>query len=205
MSSSPRSKGRAAAGAYHTLVSALAKRASRIGARDAEGAAQEAVKRSLAQPAPRAAIEYYFNEQRDDECPAPEWPLLQLLGWLHGVLRYVVLEERARTQREVSTTAMVEPVDSAPTPLEHVMDAEVHDIVQEALSTLSADYRSALVLRLQGTKYIDIAKQLGVNENTVATWVRRGSRALVEQIQHRLTGSTNEARFVRNIAGVSHG
>jgi len=197
--------GRAPADTYRTLVSALAQRAARIGARDPEGAAQEAVKRSLVHPASRAAVAYYFDEQPAGEGGIPDWSLLQLLGWLHGVLRFVVLEERARLRREVPAADVREPVDPARTPLEHLMDAEMHGMVQDALSTLSPDHRSALLLRLQGTKYTDIAKRLGVNENTVATWVRRGSRALVDQVHRSMTGPSNSDQFLRNIAGVSHG
>jgi len=197
--------GRAPADTYRTLVSALAQRAARIGARDPEGAAQEAVKRSLVHPASRAAVAYYFDEQPSCEGGIPDWSLLQLLGWLHGVLRFVVLEERARLRLEVPAADVREPVDPARTPLEHLMDAEMHGMVQDALSTLSPDHRSALLLRLQGTKYTDIAKRLGVNENTVATWVRRCSRALVDQVHRRMTGPSNSDQFLRNIAGVSHG
>jgi len=200
-----RSGGQIPTDAYRKLVTALAKRAARIGARDPEGAAQEAIKRSLVHPASRAAVEYYFREQPPDEGDGPEWSLLQLLGWLHGVLRFVVLEERSRARREVPAAEIHEPADPARTPLEHLMEAEMRGIVQEALSTLNADHRSALVLRLEGTKYTDIANRLGVNENTVATWVRRGSRALVEQIQHRLNGKAASDAFARTAAGISHG
>src|SRR5215510_13001571 len=81
---------------YRKLVAALAARAARLGSRDAESAAQEALKRSLANPVSRAAIEYYFHERRPAAVSAPAWPLDQLLAWLHGVLRFVVSEERAR-------------------------------------------------------------------------------------------------------------
>ena len=204
MSAFSRPGGQVSPDAYRRLVSALAKRAARTGARDPEGAAQEAVKRSLVHPVSRAAVEYYFREKSVADHADPEWSLLQLLGWLHGTLRFVVLEERARSQREVPAAEIADPVDPARTPVQHLIDAQMHEIVQDALSTLSTDHRSALVLRLQGTKYIDIAKQLGVNENTVATWVRRGSRALVEQIRRRLTSTAGSGRTVRNMAGASH-
>src|SRR5689334_8136184 len=59
---------------YRKLLTSLAARADRLGSRDAESAAQESVKRSLADPRSRAALEYYFHE--DEHPPArqiPDW------------------------------------------------------------------------------------------------------------------------------------
>lgn len=193
----------AATDQYAKLISALASRAHRLGASDPEGAAQEAVKRSLNHPLSSAALEYYFREGPPG-ADGPAWTLLQLLGWLHGVLRYVVLEDRARARREVLTAELPDVLDSTSSPLDQAIDGELHDIVRQALATLSADHRSAVLLRLQGTKYADIAERLGVNENTVATWVRRGSRALVDQV-HRRMHVTRSRPSLRNIASASHG
>lgn len=209
MSVFPFSAASPAASEYRKLVTALAARAARIGARDPEGAAQEAIKRSLVNPLSRPAVEYYFRDQPHAGEPAnPEWSLLQLLGWLHGVLRFVVLEERARSRREILTgdAEMPDVVDPARDPLRCALDAELREIVDEALSTLSIDVRAAVLLRLEGTKYGEIARRLGVNENTVATWLRRGSLTLIGQVQRRLSGATDERIFVRRkAAGVSHG
>jgi len=188
---------------------ALAARAARIGAHDPESAAQEAIKRSLLNPLSRPAVEYYFRDQSSaGEQPAPEWSLLQLLGWLHGVLRFVVLEERARSRREILTgeDEMPDVVDPADDPLQRAIDAELREIVDEALSTLSVDVRAAVRLRLDGTKYGEIARRLGVNENTVATWLRRGSLELVERTKRRMSASADERLMVRaKVAGASHG
>jgi RNA polymerase sigma factor (sigma-70 family) len=173
--------------AYRRLVTALARRAARLGSADPESAAQEAVKRSLAAPASRPALEYYFHETADTG--PPEWSLLQLFGWLHGVLRFVVREERARVRSHRETPAAdvnVEPADTGPDQLESVIDAQLRGLVIECLKTLNADYRSALLLRWDGVKYVDIARRLGVNENTVATWLRRGSHELTQLVRERM-------------------
>jgi RNA polymerase sigma factor (sigma-70 family) len=209
MSVFPFSAASPVASEYRKLVMALAARAARIGAHDPESAAQEAMKRSLLNPLSRPAVEYYFRDQpATGEQAAPEWSLLQLLGWLHGVLRFVVLEERARSRREVLTTGddMPDVVDPADDPLQRAIDAELRAIVDEALATLSVDMRAALRLRLEGTKYSDIAKRLGVSENTVATWLRRGSLTLVEQAQRRMSAAADERMAVRKkVAGASRG
>jgi RNA polymerase sigma factor (sigma-70 family) len=208
MSAFPRPTAWRSANDYQKLMKALTARAARMGATDPEGAAQEAVKRSLANELSRSALEYYFHEQAPAEGRDPGWTLLQLFGWLHGVLRYVVFEERARGRREIPTANGDLPDIAADerNPLQHVIDPELRTIVQEALSTLSADQRSALVLRLEGTKYADIAARLGVNENTVATWVHRGSRSLVDEVRRRMSGtSTVHDLATGSSARVSHG
>jgi len=67
-----------------------------MGSRDPEGAAQEALKRSLENAASQPAIAYYFSQDLPADAKPPEWPLDQLFAWLHGVLQYVVREEHNR-------------------------------------------------------------------------------------------------------------
>ncbi len=180
----------AATHAYRKLVAVLAARASRMGSDDAEAAAQEALKRSLANAKSRAAVEYYFQPAAPAAAPPPEWPLDQLLAWLHGVLRFIVREERARLRfrREVlagdTDHAMVR--DDSPDPLAQAIDLEQQAIVNECLAELDASYRTVLMLRMSGMKYAEIAGRLGVSENTVATWIRRGTLAATERIRARL-------------------
>src|SRR5689334_5254886 len=80
-------------GEYRRLLAALGSRARRLGSRDPEGAAQEALKRSIENSKSRDAVEFYFGEAVFAQ---PEWPLDQLLAWLHAVLRNVIREERER-------------------------------------------------------------------------------------------------------------
>jgi DNA-directed RNA polymerase specialized sigma24 family protein len=41
-------------------------------------------------------------------------------------------------------------------------------------------------MRVEGLKYGEIASRLGVNENTVATWISRGIRELGRHVRQRL-------------------
>jgi len=186
---------------YRRLVTALAAKAARMGSNDAEGAAQEALKRSLAHTMSRAAVEFYFQDDPPADVPAPEWRLDQLLAWLHGVLRFVVSEERARMsfRREVRVDDMdaLDAHDHEPSRLERLIDDQQQSIVRECLAELTDDYRTVLTLRMEGWKYADIAARLGVNENTVATWVRRGTRTAIERIRSRLDGGPPLSRAVR--------
>jgi RNA polymerase sigma factor (sigma-70 family) len=178
-----------------------------MGARDPESAAHEAIRRSLANQVSRAAIDYYFRDQLPPGTSPPEWTLAQLMGWLHGVLRFVVREEHARasSRRETSVAIddLLEVPDEAPSQLEAIVDAELRAIVRECVMQLRDERREALLLRLQGAKYDEIARRLGTNENTVATWLRRSSRELVQQVQARLTGRPRAERPAP-VASVSH-
>lgn len=173
---------------YGKVIGALALRAARMGSRDPEAAAQEAIRRSLANAASRAAVEYYFHDQPPSDPPA--WSLLQLLGWLHGVLRFVVWEERARasTRREtaVAFEDLLDVPDRSPSQLDAVIDLQLREIVHECVMRLSDDRRAALLLRLQGAKYDEIARRLGTNENTVATWLRRSVQDLIHRVRVQL-------------------
>jgi RNA polymerase sigma factor (sigma-70 family) len=170
---------------YRKVIGALALRAARMGSRDPEAAAQEAIRRSLANAASRAAVEYYFHEQPPSD--PPEWSLVQLLGWLHGVVRFVVWEERARASTQRETAAAFEDLldvpDPSPSQLDAVIDIQLREIVHECVMRLSDDRRAALLLRLQGAKYDEIARRLGTNENTVATWLRRAVQDLVHRVR----------------------
>jgi RNA polymerase sigma factor (sigma-70 family) len=174
---------------YRRLASALASKASRLGSRDPESAAQEALRRSLENRKSQPAVAYYFGEESPLGA-TPEWPLDQLLAWLHGVLQYVVREEQSRAgfRREVSAISISEPADTSADALEGMIQRETRAIVADCFATLDHDYRSVLTLRMDGLKYGEIARQMGVNENTVATWVSRGIGELGHRIRRRMDG-----------------
>ena len=174
---------------YRRLASALASRAARLGSRDPESAAQEALRRSLENCKSQPAVAYYFGEDPPVGA-APEWPLDQLLAWLHGVLQYVVREEQSRAgfRREVSAISIAEPADSSADALEGMIQQETQAMVADCFATLDRDYRSVLTLRMDGMKYGEIARHMGVNENTVATWMSRGIGELGRRIRKRMDG-----------------
>lgn len=186
---------------YRRLLARLASRARWLGSRDPEGAAQEALKRSLENASSQAAVEYYFSQDLPTGLEPPEWPLDQLFAWLHGVLHYVVLEEHHRisSRREVSIDELGSEesgenthsnlADRGPDPLDALIQKELHRIVVDCFPKLERDYRTVLTLRADGLKYGEIAIRLGVNENTVATWVSRGIRALAQCVRRRTGGS----------------
>jgi RNA polymerase sigma factor (sigma-70 family) len=172
---------------YRRFASALASRATRLGSRDPESAAQEALRRSLENPKSQSAVAYYFGEE-SPAGPAPEWPLDQLLAWLHGVLQHVVREEQSRAGflREVSVISLADAADASPHTVDGMIQRETRAIVADCFATLDRDHREVLEMRMDGLKYGEIARRLGVNENTVATWVSRGTRELGRRIRKRM-------------------
>jgi len=196
---------------YGRLLRTLTGRARWLGSRDPESAAQETLKRSLENSRSQPAVEYYFGEDASGGAQAPEWPLDQLLGWLHGVLHYVVREEhnRASSRREVPLERLgweqpdenrqPDPADGAPDQLDVLIQKELETSVLNCFRLLGREHRTVLTMRVDGRKYGEIADHLGVNENTVATWVSRGIRALAQCIRKR-TGAT---RLLRT-RGVPH-
>src|SRR5690242_1583927 len=188
----PASLARNAAGDYQRLLRMLAARAQRCGSRDPEAAAQEALKRSLENPTSHHAVEYYFSAALPDQLGAPDWRLDQLFAWLHGVVTFVVREERQRAShwREVPYARsddheIHEPADPAAGQLDALIQRELEQIVSDCFPMIDREYRAVLKMRVDGMKYGDIANRLGVNENTVATWISRGIRALGHRVRMR--------------------
>ena len=175
---------------YCRLAALLASRAARLGSQDPESAAQETIRRSLENPKSRPAIDYYLGDEYSPDAPPPDWPLEQLLAWLHGVLRYVVREERSRAsfRQEVLALSIAEPVDASPDMLQVLVEREIRGIAFACFAGLDRDYRSVLQLRLDGLKYAEIARRLRLNENTVATRVSRGIRELARRIREKVGG-----------------
>ena len=162
-----------------------------MGSRDPESAVQEALRRAFENPLSRHAVEYYLHDNpRQAFAERPAWPFLELLRWLHGVVKHVVFEEQARASfsREVLAGDDRAPDLSDPSPdqLHVLIERQLKAIVQECLATIDEKYRNVLELRAKGLKYSEIAKRLGESENTVATWVSRGTRAVTERVRERL-------------------
>jgi len=184
---------------YRRLLASLSCRAARFGAQDPEGAAQEALKRSLENAISQQAVEYYFGDAAPAGLQPPEWPLDQLFAWLRAVLHNVIREERSRVsyRREVPADANdsgenrgPDPVDPSPGALDALIRKELEGIVGDCFQRLDPDSRTVLRMRADGLKYDEIADRLGVNENTVATRISRGIRALGHLIHRRTESRT---------------
>jgi RNA polymerase sigma factor (sigma-70 family) len=172
-----------AASEYRRLLAALSARAKRLGSRDPESASQETFKRSLENQQSRCAMQYYFSEA--PTAPAPEWALEHLFAWLHAVLYNVIREERSRAGYRREVESGWEPADPSQNALDLLLRQELEKILSDCFRQLEHQHRAVLRMRAEGLKYGEIANRLGVSENTVATWVSRGTRALGRMIRRR--------------------
>jgi RNA polymerase sigma factor (sigma-70 family) len=155
------------------------------------------LKRSLENARSRSAIEFYFSDAAETE---PEWQFDHLLAWLHAVLQNVIREERNRVGywREVNSresNGHCNLRDASPDPLQTLIRNEVADFLRESFKKLDRGQREALQLRAKGWKYGEIADRLGVNENTVATWISRGTRMLGRLLKSRIGARGRDARW----------
>ena len=166
--------------------------------------------RSLENPVSRPAMEYYFGQHPPAPLDSPEWTLDRLMIWLHAVVLYVVREEQSRVgyRREIAIGAALpaesgegsrlDTADSAPDQLDALLQEELQGILAECFTTLGREHRKVLRMRVDGMKYGEIATRLGVNENTVATWVSRGIRDLGQRVRRRMerraAGTAGEGR-----------
>jgi len=82
-----------------------------------------------------------------------------------------------------------DPADPAPGPLDRLIGEELRAIVVECFPKLEREQRQVLSMRVEGLKYGEIAARLGVNENTVATWISRGIRELAQRVRRRRGGT----------------
>ena len=67
----------------------------------------------------------------------------------------------------------------------------------DCFARLDHEYRAVLIMRAEGLKYGEIAIRLGVNENTIATWVSRGIKALAQCVRRRYEGLASQPRTPR--------
>ncbi len=116
--------------------------------------------------------------------------------WVVGIARHVALDslraKKRKRQREVEAPpdssgdvgSMVDRVpDAAPSAGELIAVKERDVRVREAIDRLAPVMRDALVkFHLEGKSYVQIAEEMKVPLGSVATWVTRGRKLLVEEL-----------------------
>ncbi|MBN1516015.1 RNA polymerase sigma factor [Candidatus Sumerlaeota bacterium] len=125
----------------------------------------------------------------------PLWkPKGPLGGWIARVTANKCLELIRSRMREKNLNPMsltdveeqgIEVPSTSPDPRRLAMSNEMRLIIEECLSQLPDNYRSALDLWLLGYSYKDIAEIRGVDSKTVATWIHRGKKVLCECIEKK--------------------
>ncbi|MBG6085548.1 RNA polymerase sigma-70 factor (ECF subfamily) [Zhihengliuella flava] len=111
-------------------------------------------------------------------------------GWLHRITTNLFLDQ-ARRKSRIRFDALADDAESRlpgrePGP-ERTFEHNNLDIdIQEALETLPADFRAAVVLcDLEGLSYEEVSAALGVKLGTVRSRIHRGRAMLRERLAHR--------------------
>jgi RNA polymerase sigma-70 factor, ECF subfamily len=120
------------------------------------------------------------------------------IGWLFSIARHTrfrYLERHKRSPRSVAAGYAGDNVadaealwDSAaaaePDPLHRIIEMERIEAVRQALSELPGRVQDCLRARVvDGLKYSEIGKRLGISENTVAVHVHRGLKSLKARVK----------------------
>lgn len=117
-----------------------------------------------------------------------------LRPWVLGIARHVALDARRQRRRhrleapaqagdEAEPAPLDRVIDPAPAPDERASSKERARKVAEALKALPEAQREAMILfHVEGEGYQRIAERLSVPMGTVATWLARGRRMLVEAV-----------------------
>ena len=88
----------------------------------------------------------------------------------------------------------LDPADPAPDALDALIEKELQGIMVDCFPMLDREYQTVLRMRVDGLTYGQIALRLGVNENTIATWVSRGIRELALCVRRRTERLTSPPR-----------
>ena len=124
-------------------------------------------------------------ESYDGSIPFPKW-LLRVAG--NQCID--ALRRRKRGQQVIveveDGAAVIEAAGSEPSPLSAVLSAEERAQVRDAIAGLPENCRLPLVLRYYSElSYDEIAQQLGLQRNHVATLLFRAKQELRRKLAHR--------------------
>ncbi|HSJ24776.1 MAG TPA: sigma-70 family RNA polymerase sigma factor [Longimicrobiales bacterium] len=90
----------------------------------------------------------------------------------------------ARTAAETEASTIT-PESGGENPEEYTANRQLGAEIEDALGTLRADYRTAIVLcHVEGRPYEEIAEIMDVPLGTVKTYIHRGRKELMQRLEH---------------------
>lgn len=127
--------------------------------------------------------------------------------WVYRIIYHLFVDGyRHRKRQSVHLTSLDEPIaaedsdiqreipDGRPTPDELALRREFQRQVKTALTTLPAEFRTAVVLcDVQGLSYEEIAQIMNCSIGTVRSRIHRGRRQLRERLRPYLAEARKEA------------
>ncbi|MGI8418260.1 MAG: RNA polymerase sigma factor SigM [Nakamurella sp.] len=104
--------------------------------------------------------------------------------WLHRIVVNACLD-RIRRRKARPSVPLTEEIDEPAAPRDAMADRELQMDISDALATLPADQRAAIVLvDIEGYPVADAAKMLNVAEGTVKSRCARGRAKLAKLLGH---------------------
>lgn len=161
---------------------------ARGGDRDAFGALVEQYRDNVYRLAYRMCGNAYDADEAAQEAFVAAWRALpnfrgdaKFSTWLYRLTTNAAINVMRREKRHqtVGDGEMIEVADDADSPQETVERTEQQEAVQEALATLSEEYREVLLLRyMEELDYAEIAEVLQLPSGTVKSRINRAKAAL---------------------------
>ncbi|MEO1233496.1 MAG: sigma-70 family RNA polymerase sigma factor [Myxococcota bacterium] len=119
----------------------------------------------------------------------------QLSAWLCGIARNLSHKARRREKPTVNLDEVAEPPSPGDSPLDAVLENEMHTVVARALAGLPENYREPLVLYYQhGRSASEVGAALGLSASTVHQRISRGRRLLEDEVRVLVETSLSQNR-----------
>jgi RNA polymerase sigma factor (sigma-70 family) len=118
---------------------------------------------------------------------APDWRQgeARVTTWLYRVVVNLCTDRR-RKKQTVALDQIAEPADGAPSVRENMMNATRNSALQQALDTLPARQKEAVILRhIEGISNPEIASVMDISVEAVESLTSRGKRALTAVLARR--------------------
>lgn len=131
--------------------------------------------------------------------------------WVYRIIYHLFVDGyRHRKRAQMHLSSLDEPIpaedseiqreipDLRHSPEDLAITQEFHREVKTALSTLTTDFRTAVILcDVQGLSYEEIAQTMGCSIGTVRSRIHRGRRQLRDRLRHYLGGARGEVDQAR--------
>ena len=125
------------------------------------------------------------------------------LTWMCSIVRYRALDKLQSEQKHSKHIDQkytndddedIEPLDRIPhkdTPEKDYAEGQSKAFIDQCLESLNPNVRQSITLAyLQGYTREELAETLGINMNTVKSWLRRGSERLKKCLETKMSSST---------------
>jgi RNA polymerase sigma-70 factor, ECF subfamily len=126
-------------------------------------------------------------------------PKFKFSSWIFKIAHNTALDQLRRRQPETlsldgsphaATSAEAEastitPASHDETPEQYALNRELGSEIEAAIGSLREEYRTAIVLcHVEGRAYEEIAEIMDVPLGTVKTYIHRGRKELMKQLEH---------------------